>query len=459
MNELIIQNHDFNIYRNRIKELKEFSEKEESELQIQKVKTNDGIFGWNEHKVTGSEANQMIESINSNLIDLNEKNNKTIKEFGEVYDVLELLDKYYLSCIIGSIKALEKTNNDIQCQQKELNNHNNQIKLQQSKICNHQEEIDKILDGNKKYIAVLNAFKERIENIEHITEIGSMWDELNYVSSQLSEHLNDIDEMWNLIDEAKEDILYINTALSERIEANQITITELTAYIEKLKNIEHLNELDSIWANVQNNTQNLIKLETTFDENKEALEQEIHEYGSQITGLQNDNKKLSEKIDDNQNTLIAKINKSHDHINEIKTNLSKSISENYTEISKLNDYANNLKKIEHLNELDSTWENVQNNTQNLTKLEITFDENKEALEKEIHEYSSQIIGLQDENKKLSEKIDDNQNTLIAKINDTNNVVKETMQNVSRKLKYAYILAGSATGLAVIEMIIIFARIL
>lgn len=89
MNEITIQRHSFDLAKNR---LKEFSEKTEAELEIDKVQT-DGIFGWGDHKVTGNELNRRLETIQGHFIAVNTTNNKVIKEFREIYNALDALDK------------------------------------------------------------------------------------------------------------------------------------------------------------------------------------------------------------------------------------------------------------------------------------------------------------------------------------------------------------------------------
>ena len=88
MNELDIKRHSFDLAKNR---LKEFSEKTEAELAIDRVKTDGGFLGLGDHKVTGYELNNRLESIQGHLIDINSTNNKTIKEFREVYNALDTL--------------------------------------------------------------------------------------------------------------------------------------------------------------------------------------------------------------------------------------------------------------------------------------------------------------------------------------------------------------------------------
>ena len=65
MNEIAIKRHSFDLAKNR---LKEFSERREAELEIDKVQTDGGFLGLGDHKVTGYELNRRLETIQGHLL-------------------------------------------------------------------------------------------------------------------------------------------------------------------------------------------------------------------------------------------------------------------------------------------------------------------------------------------------------------------------------------------------------
>ena len=105
MNEIAIKKHNFDAAKNRIKE---FSEKSDSELNIELVETSGGFLGLGNHMVTGRELNERITAFQKYLIDINKINNDTIKEFREVYNTFDILDKDYISSIVASVEAIKK---------------------------------------------------------------------------------------------------------------------------------------------------------------------------------------------------------------------------------------------------------------------------------------------------------------------------------------------------------------
>lgn len=114
-----IDKHNFEISKNR---LKKFSEQTKTDLELDKVRTggdlldvwSKGIFGFFNHSVTGKELNELTSQIQEYLIDVNKTQIKIIKEFGEVYNTFESLDKDYINKICISIKGIEETDERIE---------------------------------------------------------------------------------------------------------------------------------------------------------------------------------------------------------------------------------------------------------------------------------------------------------------------------------------------------------
>ena len=60
MSDLVIKTHDFEVAK---KGLKEFSQKKSEELELNTVRTDGGFLGLGDHKVTGSELNNRLSTI------------------------------------------------------------------------------------------------------------------------------------------------------------------------------------------------------------------------------------------------------------------------------------------------------------------------------------------------------------------------------------------------------------
>ena len=143
---LQITNHDFEVAK---EQLKKFAEQDTENLKFEKVRTHEKIFDleFSEHGVTGTEFNKLIEQIQNYFANFYDRQQDLIKEFGQVHQALEILDKDYIQAILSTVKAIEKTNQNIQIEQKRLDN---SIKRQESTLQVLKKFKDDINDFNSK---------------------------------------------------------------------------------------------------------------------------------------------------------------------------------------------------------------------------------------------------------------------------------------------------------------------
>ena len=135
--ELVIKTHNFEDAKRRLKEV---SEKKIEGFEINIVGTKDKfLFLEGDHKVTGKEFNDRIIAINQHLTNLHTKTYENNKEFGEVYNALEALDKDYIAVILTSINAIEEVSKHMR------------------------EEIDTIKEVQKKILENFQKFKQELK--------------------------------------------------------------------------------------------------------------------------------------------------------------------------------------------------------------------------------------------------------------------------------------------------------
>lgn len=141
--------------------LKVFSQRAKSNVEIPKVADSEmWIF---DHNVTGRELNQVTEKVQGVLVKLNNLQIDTIKEFMEVYDTLEYLDKEYLNGIVMSLKEAEKVDKEIKREQLRLNNIMETLK----KTIDTLEKFDEIACRNFESVdARIGCLSENIQNME-----------------------------------------------------------------------------------------------------------------------------------------------------------------------------------------------------------------------------------------------------------------------------------------------------
>lgn len=294
MGEIVIQKHSFDLAKKR---LREFSEKTESELEIDKVETDGGFLWLGDHKVTGAELNERLETIQKHLITANTTNNKVIREFREIYNALDVLDKDYITSILANIKAIEKTSNDVRRQQETLKHHNEKLAIQQNELDMHQVEIEKNVANISKIVTTLKVFKEKLEEYKHLTDIDKIWndciaiqneiravsDDFTQISQQTAEDVitlrKDLGDAEKFAMESRRlitDLEQVDEKMRDIIDSNAHDISVLMEYKNKLSGMSHLDDVDSIWKDVEEHTSKIAECQKQ-DENLVAIIQKNKE--------------------------------------------------------------------------------------------------------------------------------------------------------------------------------------
>lgn len=440
MGELVIQYHDF---ENAKKEIKKFSEQTTTDLDLTRVDDSKGVgeflgdWFWGrgigtDHLVKGEELNDLTSQIQTHLQSINNTQIKLIKEFGQVYSALEALDKDYIQAILVSIKATEETSEGIQ---------------------KTQEQIKKIVENQRKTLEELKKFKHKLDGYAHLGDIDKIWSDCQKwhqgmaslskdifmatehskentkeigalrtaltgaekkaddLSTQISEmikrlesitaftsalekitHLQDVDEMWESLSIAHDSIENISSNI-ERIQKvefkHQEEINKLHAFTEKVYSLKHLMDLDSIWTCTE--------------------EQELH-------------LKEIDCINEGQAGRLDALAKESGEI-------AVRVSENEENIKNLNEGINKFNSMAHLEDVDSTWNTV-------------------------NEHSEQLIEIEKQNDDIVNSVQKHKEDVETKIAAVIQEMNSTIEFLTKKIKYAYWIAGGATALAIIELLLL-----
>lgn len=488
MNELDIKRHSFDLAKNR---LREFSEKTDAELAIDRVKTGGFFLGLGDHKVTGNELNNRLQSIQGHLIDINSTNNKTIKEFREIYNALDALDKDYITSIVANVKAIEKTSNDVRKQQEALKQHNYKLATQQNKLDSHQVEIDKNIDNMKKIVVTLKAFKEKLDGYEHLTDIDKIWSDCKTIRNDIQvvfdsittlskKTTNDIatvnSKNKDFLEKVNKEILALQketktyveffSDLSEKIDSTakrldkQITIIEKNSdFVSQVNSIIHLNDVDSIWEDVTNVKESISnidnELQTAYDIIN-LMQKHFDQLDEFIAAI--DSYSHLKDIDSMWEDLSTLKKEVADMIKAIDDN-NKVVQEHQSDLKRLNSV--NKKYQDELDKLSQnqkeTKEYAKANRNSIAELQVfrsevgsiehiadvdSMWEQGNYLKTDLAEANSHIVSLQKKTNEIDKVIADKTAEMQDKV-----ILLET------KLKYAYYIAGGALGLAVVELML------
>ena len=436
MGELVIQYHDFEKAKN---EIKTFSEQTTTDLDLKRVDNSKGVgeflgdwfFGRGiglDHKVTGEELNDLTSQIQTHLHSINNTQIKLIKEFGQVYSALEALDKDYIQAILVSIKATEETSEGIQ---------------------KTQEQIKKIVENQRKTLEELKKFKQKLDGYAHLGDIDKIWGDcqkwhkdmtsLTKEISVATEHSKDnIKKMETLtaaltVTEKKtEDLSAHFSQMIERLES-------VIAFTSALEEITHLQDVDEMWESLitahealKNIGKNIEVIQKDVSKHQEEINK-ILAFVERVSSLEHlmdldklwsyaEEQKLHlkdiDRINDEQTGHLQSLSRDHNKIADRVT-----INEN--SINNLNESITKLNSMAHLEDIDSTWDTVK-------------------------EHSGQLTEIAKQNEAIAISVQKNKEDVEAKIVEANNAIA----SLTQKIKYAYLIAGGAAGLAIIELILL-----
>ena len=523
MNEIAIKRHSFDLAKNR---LREFSEKTEAELEIDKVRTDGGFLGLGDHKVTGYELNRRLETIQEHFIAVNTTNNKVIKEFREVYNALDVLDKDYITSIVANVKAIEKTSNDVRVQQGTLKQHNEKLANQQSKLDTHQAEIDKNVTNISKIVTALKVFKEKLEGYKHLTDIDKIWNDCKSIQNEIRVVSDSITKFskkttediatannknMTLSDQVNRDILTLRNEaksfkeffsdLSEKLEStanlldNQIPVIKgMVLFTEQLKKVAHLDDVDSMWDDINKAKENFVTVENSLhniESDVLQMQKHLEEIDSFVavlngyTHLQDiDNmwddldvcKKNIEKINENiqtqQNELNNLATTSKNHTESIATLSKKMVAtEEYAVdsrnlITKLEAFKEEVSALNHLMEVDEIWKQTEEHQTRINRVEQECKANTDKLSgishlddvdgmwNNVEEHTSKLIKCEKRDEELADAIQKNKEEVNENIAEAVRTANAAIETLTKKVKYAYWIAGGTAGLAIIELILL-----
>lgn len=204
MPSLVIKRHDFQEAKNS---LKKYTEQAKKDVELSRVPYNGGWFNLGNHKVTGSEFNNVTSQIQDYIISLHNFGQGLVDEIEQIYKAFEYLDRDYISGIVASIKAAEEVSRQEQKDRK---------------------DIKKLVYQHEQSVAVLKKFKADIDRFSHLTDIDKAWDliqkqiklskEFSDYIAELSKikHLKDIDKLWDTAESLKKDVQNIEKFLLEQ---------------------------------------------------------------------------------------------------------------------------------------------------------------------------------------------------------------------------------------------------
>lgn len=442
MANLAIRTHDFELAKEG---LREFSQTNEKDLRIDTVGVSGGLFGLGDHKVTGYEFNNRMSTIQTHLITLNDTNIKTIKEFGKVYNALEALDKDYIQAILAMVEDIRVANEG---------------------LTSAHEKIQIMVEDHRKTIEVLKKFKQRLDEYSHIKDIDKIWNDCQKWHKDISElyeltenALSKDQENERAVHEVRDTVEKINKKISdvsEDVEVQEENINEIKIFINKLEDIDHLYDIDEIWDSALNMRNSLNVVRTELDEaeslakkHQEDIEKAL-EYIETLSHQEHlhDIDAMWAMTESNVEKLGFLEQKSKDAEESLRKNRNEIVEVERT-------YSEQIKGLEEKD--GEKLRLIQSNRESSDHSFAEVNKKLETLFTDDNIHSEQIKELQAENEENKELIKNNKKLSDDAFTEVENKEKAMMLELSKKIKYAYWIAGVSLALAIAEMVIFLVR--
>lgn len=360
-----------------------------SQVSLTHFKENVGLFRAN---VKGDDLNGLVTELQNTFSDINIRETKMYDQLDTVFKTVESIHKGSIEGVIVGVKSAQEA------------------------ISQAEYAIEKITET----LVILQNFKEQLEdNTEHLNDIDLIWDAtqqlgkdirglekslsqkaksieeniivLMSIKSMLDEikHIKDIDTMYKDLSSICKKFDQEKKKTSGRIDTISEGIQQLETFKESVEKIVHLQEVDDIYIK-------LTKLQKTVEAESGKVAVEIGSIQKDITGLAEFKHGLekSEHLKD-----IDVIWKNNENLASNVIKLEKSVASNSDNIQNMavtvqgiEEFCNKLKKHAHLTDIDTIWQTVQQDSNEIDSIKQDMH-NVKVLENEVVELKGRIIVL------------------------------------------------------------------
>lgn len=309
------------------------------------------------------------------------------------------------------------------------------------------DELNKLTDKIQSNLININEMQKKF-----IDEIGNVYKALEALDE---DYIQAILIDFKTAQKATEEAKIAQDNIKKTVEEQKKIIKVLQKFKEKLDNFAHIEDVDKMWNEIQTFQNSIYKSQVSIDK-LDQFKNKIDKYKhlSEVDKIWKDSQShkkditsLSEQIED----LLCKLN--------YQANV---LSSNEKILNKLN-------SIEHIYEIDDIWntvddtaKKVNNISEDIQKYTLLIEKNNKAIDdmiirmKKIDSVFENYVELKEHVKMLEQNkgsLEKKINDLYSRLEEEHNKLEEIESRFSRKIKIAYLLAGGAIGLVVIEFIL------
>ena len=302
-NMTMVKKHNFT---KSIQQIEEFGKMATKEIEITPVQTEGTFIPFNDHNVTGDELNDVITEIQEHLIEVNKLQIKFVREFSNVYDAFNYLDKDYIDAINNNIHTIGVVSNQALTASRQANE-----AAIQAQMAN--KNVEAALDTQKKIVDTLCIFKADIDKIKHIWNIDEIWENTENAREKINNMGDELKKLHGVIDATALQIENSYNRIQEQLNNLSADISQAFA-VGKQAN-EAAIQAQKANKNVE---EDLAKLHEAFDDvvlqienSQNSIQKQFEDVASKIKQLKNDTEEENAQLTDRitkQEQQISRLN-------------------------------------------------------------------------------------------------------------------------------------------------------
>ena len=364
-----------------------------SQVSLTHFKENVGFFKAN---VKGEDVNDLVTELQKTFSDINTRETKMYDQLDTVFRTVESIHKGSIEGIIVGVKSAQEAISQAEYAIETitetlviLQNFKNQLE----ENTEHLNDIDVIwdatqqLDNDVKVLekSLLEKVKKINENIKTLMNLKSNLDKLK--------HIKDVDSMHKDLLDMRQKFEQEKQNSTGRMDTISGEIQQLQQFKEVVEGIEHLKDVDNIYADLSNLQEGVVedkKKQTELISSIQTNVKELAEFRIELEKLE-----YLHNIDD-IHTTVEHLQKA---ISEEKNRIAKELSSVQTDIKGLKEYRQAMEKIVHLTDVDALWESNEHLKHSVDELDKTATNNGQKIntvEKNVQHNADEIINLKND---------------------------------------------------------------
>ena len=140
-------------------------------------------------------------------------------------------------------------------------------------------------------------------------------------------------------------------------------------------------------------------------------------------------------------------------------------------ITKLETFREKVSALNHLMEVDEIWEQTEDHQTRINRVEQECKANTDKLRgishlvdvdgmwNNVEEHTSKLIECEKRDEELADTIQKNKEEVNDNIAETVQTANAAIEILTKKVKYAYWIAGGSAGLAIVELILLLMKVI